>query len=121
MTLHSETEIYAAAADLAGQILRACKELRRDVKPLLGGMLWDEAVWLAVLIRRANIAVDAAKVPILAELLEHLEIMQFALQVANRQRFIPHAAYSRVFEFIGSVARQAQGLKNHFDVSHTAA
>lgn len=121
MTLHSETEIYAAAADLAGHILRVCKELRRDVKPLLGGMLWDEAVWMAVLIRRANIARDAAKVPILVEILEHIEIVQFALQVANRQRFLPHAAYSRALEFIGSLARQAQGLKNHFDVSHTAA
>jgi len=61
--LHSDTEIYAAVIALAKFCVLASRQMPRDVKQLLGAQLRDETLWMTVLIQRANIARDAAKLP----------------------------------------------------------
>lgn len=42
MTLHSETQIYRAVIDLQRFVMGAAVNMRRDVKPPLGGEWFDE-------------------------------------------------------------------------------
>jgi len=77
--LHSDTEIYAAVIALAKFCVLASRQMPRDVKQLLGAQLRDETLWMTVLIQRANIARDAAKLPHLVELQEHLELVTACL------------------------------------------
>lgn len=112
--LHSQTEIYAAVVELAKRVTLAVKDLRRDMKPTLGRTLIDEAIFMGVMVRRINIARDEAKLPLLDELLEQLEIVQFALRLARDCKFISNAVFAELVPCTALVGKQAQGLKNHF-------
>jgi hypothetical protein len=112
--LHSDTDLYRAVTDLARFVAGAVASLRRDVKPTLGRMLLDECVWMAVVVRRANIARDAAKLPLLEELLEQLEIVQFTLRIARDCAFLSNNAFATSLPLTASVGRQATALKNHY-------
>lgn len=114
MALHSDTEIYKAVIDLAAFSLRAARQMPRDVKMLVGAHLRDETVWMAVLVQRTNIARDAAKLPHLVELLEHLEIVKVTLQLARDLGFIAPKTYGDAMPLVASVGKQANALRNHF-------
>ncbi len=94
--IHSQLPIYHTVTDLQSAIMGALAHLNRDVKPWLARMLADEAIWMSVQVRRANIARDAAKVPEIEALLEQLEIVQTTLRhararIANAARRRGHA------------------------------
>ena len=114
MTLHSDTDIYKAVVDLAAFSLRASRNMPRDVKQLIGGTLRDETLWMCVLVLRANIAREAAKLPHLTELLEHLELVVVLLRLGRDLKFIASKTYADAMPLTASVGKQANALKNHF-------
>ena len=114
MTLHSETDIYRSVTDLQKFALRAAVNFRRDAKPILGARLVDETLWMSVLVRRANIARDADKVPHLEELLEQLEITQSLLRLGRDLDLIPNNTFAQSVPLTASIGKQAIALRNHF-------
>lgn len=114
MALHSDTEIYKAVVDLASYCLRAARGMPRDVKLLIGSQLRDETLWMGVLILRTNKARDAAKLPHLDELLEHLELVTMMLRMARDLKFIATQTYADAVPLVASVGRQANALRTHF-------
>ena len=114
MALHSDTDIYKAVVDLATHCLRAARGMPRDVKQLIGAQLRDETLWMGVLILRANKARDAAKLPHLDELLEHLELVTMMLRMARDLHFIAPKAYADALPLVASVGKQANALRSHF-------
>ncbi len=114
MALHNETEIYASAMALAMFSLSAARQMPRDVKMLLGKSLYDETVWLGVLILQMNKARDQAKLPIIDRVLEVIEIVTIHLRVARDMKFIPSALFAKSLPLTVSVGKQATALRNHF-------
>lgn len=114
MALHSETEIYRAVVDLQRFAMRAAVNMRRDVKPLLGARLIDESLWMAVLVRRANIARDQDKVPHLDDLLEQLEVVQVALRLGRDLEYIPNNVFAQSLPLTASIGKQATAWKNTY-------
>jgi hypothetical protein len=113
-SLHDETEIYRAVEALGAHLLRMIAGMRNDIKRILGDALLFEAAEMAELVRRANIARGADKLPVLDELLGRLEKIQYLLRVANSAQFLPHSAYANSIPITQSIGRQANGLKNRF-------
>jgi hypothetical protein len=113
-TLHSDLDIYRAAAELTKVVTVAAVNMRREAKPLLGRMLIEESVWMGVLVLRTNKAQAQAKLAYLEELLEQTEIVQMTLRVARETRFLTTSAYEQSMPLTVSVAKQATALRNHF-------
>ena len=114
MALHHETEIYRAVIDLQRLALRAAVNMRRDVKPILGSRLVDESLWMAVLVRRANIARDGDKIPHLNDLLEQLEIAQVTLRLGRDLAYIPNNVFAESLPITASIGKQATAWKNTY-------
>ena len=114
MALHHETDIYASVVELAKFALAAAREMPRDVKQLLGASLRDETVWMGVLVMRMNKARDAAKLPHIDEILEHIEIVTMTLRLARELKCIPPAIFAQSLPLTVSVGKQATALRNHF-------
>ncbi len=112
--LHSDTEIYRAVELLGEHLLRTIAHMRRDVKTILGEALLYEATAMADLVRQANMARDAAKVPFLDELASRLARVQYLLRIANGSQFLSHSAYARSIPLTESIGRQTHGLKIKF-------
>jgi hypothetical protein len=113
-SLHSDTDIYRAAAELTKVVTVAAVNMRREAKPLLGRLLIDESIWMGVLVLRTNKAIAAAKLPHLEELLEQTEIVQMTLRVARETKFLTTTAYEQSMPLTVAVAKQATALRNHF-------
>ena len=113
-SLHFDTEIYRAVEELGVHLLRVIAHMRRDIKYLLGEALLYEAGCMAELVRQANIARGADKLPFLEEILSRLEKVQYLLRAANAAEFLPHRAYANSIPITQSIGRQANGLKNKF-------
>ena len=113
-SLHSDTAIYRTVIDLAKCMTKASADMRRDAKPVLGRYLFDETVWMGVLVLRANKARDAAKLPHLDELLEQTELVTMALRLGRETAFVTNNAYNEAAQLVVSVARQATALRNIF-------
>jgi hypothetical protein len=114
MALHSDTEIYRAVVDLQRFAVRAAVNMRRDVKPILGARLVDESLWMAVLVRRANIARDEHKVPHLDELLEQLEVVQVTLRLSRDLGYIRNNAFAESLPLTASIGKQATAWKHRY-------
>jgi hypothetical protein len=114
--LHDETDIYRAVAELSKYIARATASFRRDIKPTYGVLLVEEAARMAVLVREANIAREAAKLPYLEEILRQVELIQFVLKTLDElgQDWLPHKTYAASIPLTASIGRQAHALKAHF-------
>jgi hypothetical protein len=113
-SLHSDTDIYRAAAELTKVVTVAAVNMRREAKPLIGRLLIEESVWMGVLVLRANKAQERAKLPHLEQLLEQTEIVQMTLRVARETKFLTTTAYEQSMPLTVSVAKQATALRNHF-------
>lgn len=114
MALHSETSIYAAAIDFAKAAVPIVIQMPRATKHHLGDRIVDEALWLPVLILRLNKARDAAKLPIVEEIVEHIELAEVALRISRELGYIKNPQFSRLLPLTASIAKQAYGIRNHF-------
>lgn len=114
--LHSDTAIYAAVADLAKYIARVTADLRRDLKPVYGRLLAEEAAWMSVLVRESNVQRDEAKLPYLDEILRQVELIQFTLRMLHDlgADWLPHRTYAASIPLTAAVGIQAMALRKHF-------
>lgn len=114
--LHEETDIYRAVAELSKYIARATSHFNRNIKPTYGVLLVEETARMAVLVREAAIARDAAKLPYLDEILRQCELIQFTLKTLDElgQAWLPHKTYAESIPLTASIGRQAHGMKAHF-------
>lgn len=114
MALHSETDLYRAVVDLQTFVARAVIHLPRDVKNLYGQRLVDEALWMAVVVRHANIARAAAKVPHFEQLLDQVEIAQVILRVLRDLKHLPNPRFAESLPLTASIGKQTIALRDHF-------
>ena len=114
MTLHSDTDLYRAIVDFQRFVARRAPHLPRDVKRLYGERLVDESLNMLVTMRHANIAREAAKIPLLEELLDRLEISQAILRVLRELELFPSKAFEESLPLTASIGKQATALRNHF-------
>ncbi len=112
--MHFDTPIYRTVEQLGDVVLAAGAQMPRGVKPLLGGRLFDETVVMAMLVRKAAIARDAAKLPFYNELLDEIEATQFMLRRAHACRYISDGVYAATIPLTESVGKQATALRNKF-------
>ena len=114
MARHDETDLYRTISEFVKFVARRSVDLPRGVKQLLGERLVDEALNMLVTMRHANIARDAAKIPLLEELLDRLEISQAILRVLRELGHLPNPAFAEGLPLIASIGKQAIALRNHF-------
>ncbi len=113
-SLHSDTEIYRAVNKLGAYLMRRISNLERGMKAILGVALLFEAAEMAELVRQANIARGADKLPLLDDLLGRLERVRYLLRNANEAEILPHRAYAESIPLTDSISKQAYGLKKEF-------
>lgn len=113
--LHSETELYLAVDRLGAYLFRAIQHIPKGMKAIVGEALIYEATEMAELVRRANIARGAEKLPFLDEVLARLEKLQYMLRNANAAELLAHKTYAASIEITTSIGRQTSGLKNKFN------
>lgn len=114
MAIHNTLPIHKEAYDLLGHVIKVARNLPRDLKKLVGDRLIEGCLKVADLIRQANIAVKAAKVPPLDAALALLDEMQLLLRRSRDDRYITTPAYAKAIEHTTSIARQATAWRNRF-------
>lgn len=114
MSIHSDTEIYATATALRQALAPAIVNMRRDAKEFFGHKLYDESMWMAVLIRRMNIARGADKLLHIDHLFEQLEVVTCTIRDCRELRFLPNSTFERTAPLTESIGRQATALRKHF-------
>ncbi len=112
--MHSDTPIYQTVEQLGDLMVLAARRMPRDLKPVLGTRLVEETGYMSILVRNAAIARGAAKVAIYDELLAGVDLTQFYLKRAFKNRGLGPKLYARCFPLTVSVARQANALRRTF-------
>lgn len=107
MAIHSELPIYKAAYDLLDVAIESTRQMRRDVKQILGRKLVDECVEITVHIQQANRARD--KAPLLLVLQERTQAAEVLFRVCRDKRYLDLGKYARAVELTQSIGRQATG------------
>lgn len=113
MALHTETDIYRAIFDLAGEAADVILQMRRDVKPVFGKTIIDHCLAMELDIRAANMAPAEAREPHLLKLLERIATVETVARICRDKRFIAVPAYARLVKHTQSVGRQANGWRKH--------
>jgi len=114
MGLHSDTDLYRAVIDFQKFVAGAVVNLRRDVKKVYGERLVDESLWMAVIVRQANIARDEAKLPYFEQLLDQLEIAQVILRVLRDLGWLHNNRFAESIPITASIGKQTIAMRNHF-------
>lgn len=113
MALHTDTDIYRAIFDLAGEAVDVVLQMRRDVKPVLGRTILDNCLAMELDVRAANMAPNEAREPHLLKLLERLATVETVVRMCRDKRFIQTPAYARLITHTQSVGKQANGWRKH--------
>jgi len=109
MALHTDTEVYAAIFDLLGAAVDAVREMRKDVKPVIGGRIIEACVQMDLRLRAANIAKD--KEQDLMGLLEQIEIVELLTRMCRDWKFIPLGKYADLVQRTASIGKQVNGWR----------
>jgi hypothetical protein len=117
MALHTETEIYAGCFELLGAAVDTIRNMRRDVKPILGKMIVEACVELDLWLRAANIAAD--KEPHLLKFLERLEVIEFLMRTCRDRNYVPVKAYAEIILRTQSIGKQVNGWRRAERERHT--
>lgn len=113
MGMHNKLPIYTATRDLLKATVQITRNFPRDIKQSMGVTLLKETSEMVVLILRANIAVNASKVPHLDELLERLQVVELLFRVLTDLRFLTPQKHGEIIGLMSSIGKQAQGWKKH--------
>lgn len=105
--------IYKISYQLMKLVVESVRHFPRDFRPTLGARLNDESVKLVLTIYRAN--ASTVKSPIIAELLESLEVVEMLLKLSFDLRLISMNQYSKAVLVTGEVGKQAGGWKKFAD------
>ena len=114
MALHHTLPIYKAAKQLLRLVLDLPKDMRKDAKYLIGRELLRESLAIMRLVRKANIAVQKAKVPYIDEILERVQTVEDLVQVCHDAHLISNTLLANVLEKAQSVGKQANGWKKTY-------
>ena len=93
MAIHTSLPIYKVAYDLLDAVTDLAKNMPRDFKASIGGVIRDECVKITVLIFRANTARD--KAPHLVDLIERLQVTELLLRLSVDKRLISNPKYAK--------------------------
>jgi len=114
MALHHTLPIYKAAKQLLRLVLDLPKDMRKDAKFLIGRELLRESLAIMRLVRRANIAVDRAKVPHIDEILEKVQFIEDLVGACDDARLVSKKQFAEVIEVSQSIGKQANGWKKTY-------
>jgi hypothetical protein len=109
MTLHSDLPIYKVAYDLLALVVKAERNMPRDVKQSLGRPIVHECVQVTVLIFRAQVARDKAQH--LLELVERVEVANLLLRLSRDLQALPTKHYAEAVRLIASIGKQANAWR----------
>ena len=112
--MHYDTDIWRAVEELGDLVVCAARRMPRDLKPVLGKRLVDEAGYMAILVRQAAIARGKAKVPLYEELIAGVDLTQFFLERAFNNKGLGPRLYSRCLPVTVSIGKQANALRSKF-------
>ncbi len=110
MALYYELPLYKETYRFVIGIFRITKKFSREYKYSLGQDMKKEAMSLVRNIYRANKHSD--KTPFLETFLDDIEVLKLELRLCRDLELISIDNYAKIFEIIGSIARQVQGWKN---------
>jgi len=113
-SLHSDTDLGLVVQQLGAWVWTSLPHIQRGMKSVLGDFLLYEAAEIDGLVRLANRARGADKLPIFDELLVRLERVKFTLKTANAGGVLPHKTYANSIPLTDSIGKQTHGLRNHF-------
>lgn len=111
MALHSELPIYKVAYDLLALVVKAVRNMPRDVKQELGRPILKECVTVTTLIFRAQVARD--KAPHLLEIVERIEVVNLLLRLSRDLQILPTSHYAAAVALVASIGKQANAWRRH--------
>jgi hypothetical protein len=109
MALHSDLPIYKVAYDLLTLVVKAVRNMPRDVKQELGRPIVQECVHITVLIFRAQVATN--KAPHLIEVIERTEVANLLLRLSRDLQALPTKHYAESVRLIASIGKQANAWR----------
>lgn len=110
MAIHTSLPIYKDAYELLDVVTDLAKNMPRDFKASIGGVIRDDCVKVTVLIFRANVAAD--KAPHLVGLIERLQVMELLLRLSRDKQLISTKQYAAAIRLTTSIGKQANGWRN---------
>jgi hypothetical protein len=109
MGLHTNLPIYKSTYNLLRAVVKASRNMPKDVKQAVGNVLRDECIGIALMIYRANVSHDKARH--IVKLIERLQVVELFLRIALDERFVSRGQYADMVELTQSIGRQASGWK----------
>lgn len=109
MGLHYNLPIYKATYNLLREVVKASRNMPKDVKQAVGNVLRDECIGVSLMIYRANVSQN--KESHIVALIERLQVIELFLRIALDERFISRGQYAQMVELTQSIGRQASGWK----------
>jgi hypothetical protein len=109
MAIHTDLPIYKAAYELLDKSTDLAKNMPRDFKVSIGGVIRDECLAILVLVFRANVAQDKSKH--LVSLIERLQVAELMLRLSKDKRLISIKQYAEAVLLTGSIGKQATGWR----------
>lgn len=111
MAIHTELPIYKATYELMLLALEVIKNMRRDLKNVVGQEIKSECMGLSLFVYRANCARD--KTPYLDALIERTQVVGLLFHLAVDLKLISKTQYAKALELISKIGRQANGWRKH--------
>lgn len=112
MAIHSELPIHKTAYDLMGVVVKATRNMPRDVKVLVGGKIRDELLAAFDHIYLANRAQD--KVPHIDNVQRHVLRAEVLLRLSRDLGYIATSAYADAVQRTQSIGKQATAWRKHY-------
>ncbi len=112
--LHFQLPIYQTVRELQNAIAGAVPNIPKSVKLHLGADLRRESYWMAIAIRRANVAVGPAKVPEIDTVLEQIELVQIMLRDAREHGHVKNHVWEKCLPLLVAAGKQATRWRQTF-------
>lgn len=112
MAIHTQLPIHKTAYDLMAVVVKAARNMPRDVKVLVGGKIRDELLEAFDAIYLANRAQD--KVPHIDNVHKHVLRAEILLRMSRDLGYIATSAYADAVERTQSIGKQATAWRKHY-------
>lgn len=110
MAQYRHLPIYKATYDLLLRVTEVTRHYPRDFK-FFAAQIRNEIMEIILLIYRAN-SYRAKRAALLEAVIEHMQVVELALQLSRDMQFISTKQFSSVVELTDSILRQAQGWRS---------
>jgi hypothetical protein len=112
MALHTDLPIHKTAYDLMAVVVKAARNMPRDVKVLVGGKIRDELLEAFDHIYLANRAQD--KVPHIDGVHKHILRAEILLRMSRDLKYIATSDYADAVQRTQSIGKQATAWRKHY-------